>query len=108
MTTKLTAGAALERTIRDDLPPHCELDPREEQLLSAAAGQADDIAALEQDIRDRGRVLGDGRLNSSVREVRQGRVALSRLLAGIDLPAAASTTTLRAEKAARERWRRAS
>ena len=102
MTKKLDAGAALETSIRADLPPHVELDPREEALLEAAARQADDIAALEADIRARGLV------NPALREVRQGRTALGRLLAGIDLPAAASTTVLRAEKAAQARWKRAS
>jgi hypothetical protein len=106
--TKLGAGAALEKTIRDDLPPHVELDPREELLLQAAARQADDIAALEADVRNRGHVLDGGALNPSVRELRQGRTALGRLLAGIDLPAAASTTVLRAERAAHARWKRAS
>jgi hypothetical protein len=107
MTTKsqLGAGAALERAIRDDLPPHVELDPREEELLRQAVAQADDIAALDADIHTRGRVLDSGYVNPSVREARQARVALSRLLAGIDLPAAANTTVLRAEKAAKARWK---
>jgi hypothetical protein len=82
-----------------------ELDPREETLLRAASAQADDIQALERDIRDRGHVNGDGQLNPSVREVRQARLALGRLLAGIDLPTAAPITTLRAERAAKQRWR---
>jgi hypothetical protein len=58
---------------------------------------------MEADIAGRGRVLDSGALNPSVREVRQGRLALGRLLAGIDIPAGASTTVLRAEKAARAR-----
>ena len=105
-TQQPTAGEALERTIRDDLPDHVEFDPREEALLAAAARQADDIAALEADVATRGHVI-DGVLNPSVRETRQGRMALGRLLAGIDLPAAASTTVLRAEKAAKARWNEA-
>ncbi|HEX6116951.1 MAG TPA: hypothetical protein VFY99_07610 [Solirubrobacterales bacterium] len=105
MTERLqSAGAALEKVIRDDLPGHVELDPREEALLAAAARQAHDIAALEADISARGHVV-DGLVNPSVREVRQGRMALGRLLAGIDLPGGASTTVLRAERAARARWR---
>jgi hypothetical protein len=103
-TQKISAGAALEREIRKAVPPGVEFDEREEALLAAAANQADDIAALEADIRDRGHVV-DGVVNPSVREVRQARLALARLLSGIDLPAGASTTTLRAEKAARARWR---
>ena len=105
--TELGAGAALMKVVRDDLPTNVELDPREETLLQAAAAQADDIAALEVDIAGRGHIV-DGAVNPSVREVRQGRTALARLLAGIDLPAAATTTVLRAEKAAHARWKRAS
>jgi hypothetical protein len=107
-TQQLGAGAALVATIRDDLPANVEFDPREEALLAAAAAQADDLAALEDDIHSRGRVLAGGAVNPCVREARQGRLALGRLLAGIDLPAAASTTTLRAERAAQSRWKRAS
>ncbi|HKH14518.1 MAG TPA: hypothetical protein VKA47_07675 [Solirubrobacterales bacterium] len=107
MTKQLDAGAALEKVIRDDLPPNVELDPREELLLRAAAAQADDVAALEADIRERGHIV-DGTVSASVREVRQGRANLARLLGGIDLPAAASTTVLRAEKAAQARWKEAS
>jgi hypothetical protein len=99
------AGAALEKMIREDLPEHVEFDPREEALLAAAAQQAEDIAALEADIRARGHVIDGGIVNPSVREVRQGRLALGRLLAGIDLPASASTTVLRAERAAKARWK---
>jgi hypothetical protein len=102
--TKSGAGAALERAIRDDLPANVELDPREEVLLAAAARQADDIAALEADIAKRGHVV-DGAVNPSVREVRQGRANLARLLGGIDLPDGARTTVLRSERAARARWR---
>jgi hypothetical protein len=100
-----TAGEALQRVIRDDLPEGVELDPREEALLAAAAAQADDIAALEADVQERGHVLGDGSVNPSCREVRQGREALRRLLSGIDLPESATVTTLRAERAAHRRWK---
>lgn len=108
MSKQPGAGAQLEKVIRDDLPAEVELDPREILLLRAASAQADDVAALEADIRARGHVIDGGVVNPSVREARQGRIALGRLLAGIDLPQAASTTVLRAEKAAYTRWRRAS
>ena len=65
------AGAALEQAIRDDLGANVELDPREEALLAAAVRQADDVAALEADVAERGHVV-DGGLNPAVREVRQG------------------------------------
>ena len=107
MAKQISAGAALEKVIRGDLPEGVELDPREETLLRAAAAQADDIAALESAIRERGHVRDDGFLNPAVREVRQARVALGRLLAAIDLPASAPITVLRAEKAAKARWKAA-
>jgi hypothetical protein len=104
MTTKqLGAGAALERAIRGDLPDHVELDPREEALLAAAVKQADDIAALEADVRARGHFV-DGIVNPSVREARQGRLALGRLLAGIDLPAAFAPHEPRKVRSARPSW----
>lgn len=103
--TTVTAGAMLEAAVRDDLAPGVELDPREELLLAAASRQADDIAALEGDVDRRGHVLGNGAVNPSVKEARQGRLALARLLAGIDLPAGVPSTVLRAEKAAKARWK---
>jgi hypothetical protein len=104
-TQEISAGAALEREIRKAVPPGVEFDEREAVLLAAAANQADDIAALERDIRERSHMI-NGAVNPAVREARQARLALARLLSGIDLPGAASTTTLRAEKAARARCRR--
>src|SRR4051794_16607490 len=97
-------GEALSRAIREGLPPGVELDEREQTLLAAAASQADDVAVLEADIAERGHVLESGRLNPCVLEVRQGRTAMGRLLAGIDLPGSQSTTALRASKAAQARW----
>jgi hypothetical protein len=103
-----SAGAALEQTIREALPPGVELDEREEALLSAAAHQADAIAALEKDIDARGHVVDSARggkvLNPAVPEARQGRLALGRLLGGLDLPHSRSLTGLRASKAATARW----
>src|SRR4051795_880715 len=99
------AGEALSRAILEGLPPGVELDEREQTLLAAAAKQADDVAALEADIAERGHVV-EGRLNPCVLEARQGRTALGRLLAGIDLPGSRSHTALRAAKAAQARWRK--
>lgn len=102
------AGAALKRTIVEALPPGVELDEREQALLEQAARQADDIAALERDIAERGHIVttakGEQKLNPSVMEARQGRAALGRLLGGIDLPDSSTFTELRASKAARARW----
>jgi hypothetical protein len=98
-----SAGEALSRAIRGGLPPGVELDEREEALLAAAACQADAVEALESDIAKRGYVIGS-RLNPSVPEARQGRLALGRLLGGLDLPDSKSLTEIRAGKAANARW----
>ena len=55
---------------------------------------------LEADIRQRGQVLEDGRVNPSVREARQGRLTMARLLNGIDLPDSKSIAHLHARRAA--------
>src|SRR6188472_1043313 len=104
MTKQLGAGAALEKVIRDDLPPHLELDPREGAPGPSRCMAGDDIAALESDVRGHGHVI-DGTVNPPVLELRQGRTALARLLCVIDLPEAPSTTVLRAERAAHARWK---
>lgn len=58
-------------------------------LLAAAARQADDIATLEAGLRDGFVVAGSKgqlRLSGAVTEVRQGRLALARLIAELRLP----------------------
>lgn len=58
-------------------------------VLEAAARQADDIATLETGLRDGFTVAGSKgqpRLSAAVTEVRQGRLALARLLAELRLP----------------------
>jgi hypothetical protein len=98
------AGTALVRAIHEGLPPGVELDEREEALLAAAGEQANAIAALEADIHKRGYMIDGTRLNPAVAEARQGRLALGRLLGGLDLPSSESLTSLRASKAANTRW----
>jgi hypothetical protein len=100
-------AVGLVETIRAGLPEGQEWDERELALLVLAARQAADIDLLEADIASNGVRLSDGRLNPAVAEVRQGRVALARILAGVDLPGSASATTLRARKAANARWKAA-
>lgn len=103
-----TAGEDLRASVLENLPLGAELDERETALLDAAARQADDIAALEADIADRGHLVPGARggtvVNPAVPEARQGRTALARLLAGIDFADSSSTTQIRAKKAARARW----
>jgi hypothetical protein len=105
----MTAESAVElvEAIRAGLPDSHEWDERERALLELASRQAADIDLLEQDIADNGVRASGGRLNQAVVEVRQSRVALARILAGVDVPDGASTTTLRARKAAAARWREA-
>jgi hypothetical protein len=91
------AGGALTRAILEGLPPGVELDEREQALLAMGSRQADDIAALEADIADRGHVIV-GRLNPAVPEARQGRTARGRLLSGISMPESQSFTALRARR----------
>jgi hypothetical protein len=87
---KSKAGAALVKAIRADLGDAYKLDEREEALLSLAAHQADDVERLEADIAERGTTVtgstGQAVLNPSISEARQGRLALTKILAGITLP----------------------
>jgi hypothetical protein len=103
-----TSGDRLTDAIHAALPPGIELDEREAALLAAAASQADDLSALEADIRARGQVLEDGRVNPAVREARQGRLTMARLLSGIDLPDSKTFTQLRGRRAAEAKWGNAS
>jgi hypothetical protein len=103
------AGTALVARIRRALGDAYELDEREEALLDLAARQADDVARLEADVRDRGTtVLGSTRqpvLNPSISESRQGRLALAKILGAISLPDSEREAVGRARAAAEERWR---
>ena len=64
------------------------MDEREEALLDLAAHQADDIARAEADIEGRGYLVpgskGQQVVNPSVAEVRQGRLALGKLLGQLE------------------------
>lgn len=103
------AGRALWRAVAGVY----ELDPRELLTLAAAARQADDTAALESALA-RGALVVEGSkgqpvLNAAVAELRQGRLALARLLGTLDLPAeedgvAMTSAQRRAQHAAEARW----
>lgn len=84
------AGRALWRQISDDLPADWELDGRELRLLTLAARQVDDLAALERSIVKHGVMLtgaaGQTRLNAAVTEARQARLAIAKLVGQIALP----------------------
>ena len=85
-------------------------------ILEQACRQADDVTALDQLIADEGRMIvgsrGQTRLAGAVTEVRQGRLALGKLLSQIALPSEEgavlghSAGSVRAQKAANSRWDR--
>lgn len=79
-------GRSLWRRITGDY----ELDARELVVLEAACRQADDIFRLEKLLDDQGMTVigsqGQARLNPAFTELRQGRLALSKLLDALALP----------------------
>ena len=106
------SGRALWRSIHAALGDEHELDERELAVLRLACAQRDDIAGLERALRDTGLVArgskGQPRLSQVVTEVRQARLALSRLLGEIKLPdideVPRSASSQRAQHAANVRW----
>jgi hypothetical protein len=113
MTTKQTTGACTEMiaAIREGLPPGVELDEREEAILDLAARQAADVERAEADIAERGYLVVGSRgqqvLNPSIAEVRQGRLALGKLLGQLDLPESTRDVVRNARHAAQARWSKA-
>lgn len=105
-------GSELVKAIRSGLPSGVELDEREEAILDLAARQARDVARAEADIGERGYLVDGSRgqsvINPSVAEVRQGRLALGKLLGQLDLPESTTDAVRSARKAAEARWRKAS
>jgi hypothetical protein len=107
MTKAPGLTTALVQAIRESLPASHEWDERERALLDLAARQAADIDRLEADIAERGaRVPGRGSdvLNQAFCEVRQGRVALARILGQVDVPETTAPRSLHGRKAAAARW----
>jgi hypothetical protein len=91
-----------------------EFAPGEQTVLEAACRQADDVARLEAVVAEHGPMTegsrGQLRLSGAVTEIRQGRLALGRLLGQLALPdedgRPATASSTRARKAARSRWDR--
>ena len=112
MSAKRKGDGSVSRlvdAIRSSLPATHEWDERESALLDLASRQAADIDQLEADVEQRGvRVPGRGGevLNQSFSEVRQGRVALARILGQVDVPESTSPRSLHGRKAAEARWDR--
>lgn len=106
------AGASLWKRLTSKY----DFDPWEVIVVESAARQADDVAALERIIKDQGVIVkgsaGQPRLAAVVTEVRQGRLALARLLAELRLPSEdapdqpMSGRSVRAQRAANVRWAR--
>jgi hypothetical protein len=92
-----------------------EFGPHELAVLAVACRQADDVAALESLLGRDGLIVagsaGQPRLNAAVTEVRQGRLALAKLLDQLAIPeddaqVGRSSSSRRAQRAARIRWDR--
>jgi phage terminase small subunit len=106
-----TAGRALWRKLHAELPTGAEFDEREVELLTQAAHQRDDIGALERAVKKHGHTVrgstGQPRVNPAVAELRQARLALRRLLDGIELEppdAVRQMQSQRARQAVGARW----
>jgi hypothetical protein len=86
------------QAIRDSLPPSHEWTERDATILDLAEQQAADLDRLQ------GLIAQDGSRIAAIREARQCRIALGRLLGLVGIPEEPSTATLHAQKAARKRW----
>ena len=105
------AGRRLWRAITGDLADGLELDARELAVLDAACRQADVVASLERAVKRDGLMIRGAskqrRLNAAVAEIRQGRLAVGRLLGQLDLAGESVPSTAaseRARRAANTRW----
>jgi hypothetical protein len=104
----------LWRSVTAGLPDDWELDERELAVLTLAARQADDVAALERALKRDGVTVagsaGQLRVNPLVPEVRQARLATGRLLGQLSLPDEQAQPRTdagrRGQKAAQARWAR--
>jgi hypothetical protein len=106
-----TSGTALWRSLWKTFG----FDERETAILSAACRQADDVARLEVLLERDGPIVagskGQPRLTPIVAEIRQGRLALVRMLGELGLPAdvkgrPVTSRSTHASVAANARWGR--
>lgn len=112
-TELANAGRRLWIAIVADVPEDVEFDARELAILHTACRQADMVAQLETALKKDGVVVagasGQRRLNGTVTELRQSRLALARLLGELGLPdeiaQPETAATRRARRAAESRWR---
>lgn len=101
------SGVALVARIRAEMAAEgLEPDGRETELLSIAAELQDRIVALERSIAEEGMTStspsGIIRLHPAVGEVRQSRLALARVLRGVQVERDGKDKVK--QKAARARW----
>ena len=76
--------------------------------MAAYTPDKQDLDALVADVEARG-VRNDGdKLNSAVREARNARIALARILGQVDMPEAGTTAQIHGRKAINARWAKAS
>jgi hypothetical protein len=82
------AGKNLWEEVLEGLPERHYLPPSQLHILRAAAAQADTNAALEETLTSEGITVrgasGQWRLNAAATELRQGRLALAKLLFHVD------------------------
>lgn len=106
------AGRSVWRRILADVSEEWELDARELVILEAASRQADLNRALESAITADGvMIMGSQqqpRMNAVATELRQGRIAVEKLLSSLALPGedgrALTAAQKRAQSAAESRW----
>ena len=87
----------LVRAIRESLPTSHEWTESDGMLLELAEAQAGDLDLLEG-------MVGPEQPLGVVREARNQRIALGRLIGLVDIPTETSTGSLHATKAAKARW----
>ncbi|WP_164202368.1 hypothetical protein [[Micrococcus luteus] ATCC 49442] len=112
MPKQMSAGYKLVQQFTDALAPGEEYDERESALLDLARRQADDIDALEAQLKADGAnvtgSMGQSRLNPIFAELRQQRLALGKLLHDVKLPdeGLGSSKNVQQQRAAQSRWNR--
>jgi hypothetical protein len=107
-----SAGEKLRTQIDAALPDGAEWSERENALLDLAVRQADDIGSLEAVLEAQGPTvkgsMGQSRLNPVFAELRQSRLALSRILHDLKMPDegldGGQAKDTKAQRAARVRW----
>lgn len=112
MTKTMTAGELLRKQLDAALPDGGEWDERESAILDLASRQANDIAALELLLEQEGPSVtgstGQARMNPAFAELRQQRLALTKILDSIKLPdeGMGVAKNVKAQRAAHTRWNR--